>query len=576
LLIHYVKLIGNFQDGLVEVSPALSRTSDESPNVFLSDSAVQIALRRGFNLAPQIINDVACGSDFEYIIFNVRDILVPHRREELLRRERVLESLRSVETRSAIQWRQNLNLESQLDGALDTNTHISLCAEIVNGAGFDGRTVFVSYCLSLPLSASFCHQTLGGSKVQLVTGRTHGSVPRQFPNNNLRSSLNQISRVVLSVFLFLSSVLGVVVLGSNSAFWILCALTLLFTVARGLPNNTQLFHYIHNNTGCRKSIISVIGDDSHSLVFNHLFNASLNLRTDDLRDRANLNLTVYSRGMFDELRVEGYASMSMLLTANNFDEKLNVLRPKERGRDEVRRLFLGGGARLRDSTQSSRPFAVRSLNAFGVLSETTGWLQVRGQLLASSSKWVISARSDVSANSQVEISDHKSSFQRLEQPTVAKKTQRSVTDILQAFRAKQTGDRRGALGVSISTELSQLGSTSALKPSRKQQVLQRIRQARENTALKRLSSVSESKTKLDMESDDELSVLLQPSVEIDNDSAVQGRSAFSESMGLNTRRGVLDTARRLVGRYETTTDVPFSSEIGKDSDENEVQQPLLS
>jgi hypothetical protein len=159
-----------FQDGLIEVTPALSKilsepTNDLPPDLaseyhktlnpasisaiqplsaFLSEHTAESGLRKGFRVSTFKFRSHS-GADFEYVLYNQRDVLIPHQIEELLLKDELIDSIRSAEVRSIFRkndWKQD---PSSLDYIY------CLQCEIVSASNYlDVDKLFVTYQLYYP------------------------------------------------------------------------------------------------------------------------------------------------------------------------------------------------------------------------------------------------------------------------------------------------------------------------------------------------------------------------------------------------------------------------------------------
>ena len=256
-------------------------------SLFLSDHSVHAGLRRGFVLSTFRTQRglSLSGSEYEYVVFNARDVLVPHRIEEIRRKDQLVDSIKAAEVLGGgMLWKQDppiltLSTPSLPPTALGTarhptvtpvpqpeqpikaRTHTVHC-ELMDARGFDGRRVFVTYFVSLPATARLRTGDLTDGEVGptgvgtgvveadfpgrwgLLQGRTHVATAccdsafrvRGWTLNRygrrrgdrVAAALSAGTRLALGVSLLVISVLGVIVLGDEHPFWVVPALLLVF------------------------------------------------------------------------------------------------------------------------------------------------------------------------------------------------------------------------------------------------------------------------------------------------------------------------------------------------------------
>lgn len=144
-----------YQDGLLEVTPAFSSVVEEAGlmthdecsglGVFLDDHSAETGLKKGFRLATFRVRS-SKGSEFEYAIQNVNDILVPYKLEQIEAKRAFLNSIKAAEARGTA------GAESWMQDPPSRDKTVGIYAELVSGRGFEGDKLFVSYEVTTPHS----------------------------------------------------------------------------------------------------------------------------------------------------------------------------------------------------------------------------------------------------------------------------------------------------------------------------------------------------------------------------------------------------------------------------------------
>ncbi|KAJ1440617.1 hypothetical protein B484DRAFT_391165, partial [Ochromonadaceae sp. CCMP2298] len=150
---HVLCTLRIFQDGLIEVTPSFSGVIEEestvahneasSLSVFLDDSTAESGLKKGFRLGSFRVRS-RTGAEFEYVIQNLNDLLIPHKIEAIYAKKAANDAIKAAENRGVVGyegWRQDPS---------NRDKSVSINAEIVSGRGFVGDNLFVCYELSLP------------------------------------------------------------------------------------------------------------------------------------------------------------------------------------------------------------------------------------------------------------------------------------------------------------------------------------------------------------------------------------------------------------------------------------------
>ncbi len=150
-VVHTVRFADFFstQDGLLEVTPSFSGVVDELQahgeaveesmplSLFMNDETAEASIKKGVRLSTFRVK-ARNGSEYEYVIQNVNDVMIPFKIEEYLRQQANIDAMKAAETRygESDSWKQ--------DPSSRTRT-VAIYAEIVGTSGFEGYRHFVSY-----------------------------------------------------------------------------------------------------------------------------------------------------------------------------------------------------------------------------------------------------------------------------------------------------------------------------------------------------------------------------------------------------------------------------------------------
>eukprot|EP00600_Ochromonadales_sp_CCMP1393_P000658 CAMPEP_0174985650 /NCGR_PEP_ID=MMETSP0004_2-20121128/18462_1 /TAXON_ID=420556 /ORGANISM="Ochromonas sp., Strain CCMP1393" /LENGTH=1154 /DNA_ID=CAMNT_0016238327 /DNA_START=65 /DNA_END=3529 /DNA_ORIENTATION=+ len=150
---HVLCSIRLYQDGLLEVSPMFSTVVEEEVNVthdecsglsaFLDDVSAEAGIKKGFRLSSFRVRS-SKGSEFEYVIENLNDLLIPYKIEQIYQRKSLNDAIRATETRGAV------GFESWKQDPPTRDKTVGVYAELVSAHGFDAENLFVCYEVSLP------------------------------------------------------------------------------------------------------------------------------------------------------------------------------------------------------------------------------------------------------------------------------------------------------------------------------------------------------------------------------------------------------------------------------------------
>lgn len=152
---HILCCLKLYQDGVLEVTPAFSNILEEdtataiaqegnSMAPFLEDATAEAGIRKGFKLTSFRVRSLL-GTEYEYVIQNINDLLIPYQIEQIERKIRYQNSIKAIENRGILgaeNWKQDPSRRDKT---------IGIYAEIVSAKNFDtNNPLFITYELSIP------------------------------------------------------------------------------------------------------------------------------------------------------------------------------------------------------------------------------------------------------------------------------------------------------------------------------------------------------------------------------------------------------------------------------------------
>lgn len=343
---HILCAVKLYQDGVLEISPAFSSIVEEdstttllqssigqagSPmSVFLDDSTIEAGMRKGFRLSSFKVRSIK-GAEYEYVLHNVNDILVPHQLEAIATKQSVQNAIKAAENRSSTigghNWKQDPSKKDRTLGVY---------AEIVSGKSFEGDSLVVTYELVLPqnwtlrtgdlsdgvansdgdtasvssASSASIHSGSRAGDYGMMRGATHAAIVSQpirtffqIPLHrpkwrgiqlaySLEScSLGEPSRIIIGLSFFVVSVFSVII-GLEYPLWVVPALGILLVTGMGVPGGPPQVVLIRNNTTTTTTNTAIMKVDhqqnssdrtpqvdthSPTAVFNHLIRFSVDV-----------------------------------------------------------------------------------------------------------------------------------------------------------------------------------------------------------------------------------------------------------------------------------------------------------
>jgi len=380
-----------YLDGLVEVSPALSSILDEPAtdqpvnqddfwadpqqtegvalSAFLSDRTAEAALKKGFRLST-FRTRAANGTEYEYVVQNVNELLIPHKLEEIARRKALQDAVIAAENRGSLPKPAAAKEdESQplSEKEAKSSMTVSVYGEVVSGSGFEGDSLYVNYQVRLPprgwtlrssphvadVDSVATSATAAGSAEDsesashsdpkgLLAGTTHTATTvcaSQISTAAVSSfGFSRGTRLILGVGFFILSGLTVM-FGASYPFWVPTALIILCVVGTGTSAGIPLAASSQSTTApsAKRAVQTCPIEAGHLAesvaIFNHLINFSCSVSEEDMRKEIGslaspsaflpvIMFQVYSVGSnplisFDRHRLEGYGFVPIPVVVNS-------------------------------------------------------------------------------------------------------------------------------------------------------------------------------------------------------------------------------------------------------------------
>ena len=301
---HLLCSIKLYQDGLLQVTPGFSGVTSEasggfsegiesmtdrcSLSAFLDENTVQGALASGFKLTTSRLRSKR-GVEYEYVIQNVNDVLIPYQLEEIMKRQKLSDMRASALNKSSTDpssWKQDPPSSGK-------HKVVAIYAEIVSGQNFNGRKVSVNYQVRTSqgwdlrtgnLSDGVGERDIAAIKATvkpagggatgteteipsgadvlaldgyadgiyargMLYGTTHTAVAKESRRLSrvaerplwkapfVSPAFEEGTRLFLGTSFFLITVFSII-LGQTYPFWLVPALVVLFTVGTGPPGGT--------------------------------------------------------------------------------------------------------------------------------------------------------------------------------------------------------------------------------------------------------------------------------------------------------------------------------------------------
>jgi hypothetical protein len=542
-------------------------SSVQALSIFMNDNTVQAALRKGFLLSNLRLKSIQTGSEYEYIVFNIKDVMMPHRIEEIIKRDRMLDMIKASELRGHNSWKQD---------APKSDRTITSYIEIVSAKDFPASKLFLTYSIHLPSSWALRTgnitdgdnlNTLGNfgydenARWGGLQGSTHISsacpgfiTPTRILSRPLfrglfhKYAFSASTRLLLNVVFVLLSVTAAI-LGAVYPFWIVPALVIYFVGSGDLSaHNVTVVTKNRSPLGGRslEDRFHTIAENNNEVCLNHLVNLSFDVKDTTERilfsptaDQPVVFFQVYSCGLFQRSVLEGYGYFMLPGKAGSFEVEVETWKVVGNVRSRMHEFFVGDHVKLKEHEfPGAIDLASKTLNKFGVLTHAAGSVKFRGQVIVVDPKMAIRSQDETVLNA-----GHES----------GRKTNRSVADILSTYRS-QPSSRKPALtnfGSKLSSGAAERpsvrsileGINASAKASRATEVLARIRGGRKPLSDGRLSSsIAQNET-----DEAEHTPLLSGDASKPSDSV---DSSSLEPFGLKTRKEILEGAKNASKRYD--------------------------
>lgn len=171
-----------YQDGLLAVDPGFSgiveepiQETDEASihsnriglSPFLTDRTAEAAIKTGFRLTTFRVSSLISGSEFEYSMENVNDVLSPIKLESILKHDNMVRGQRVAEYRG-----DPLEQAERQKPFQTKHKTLGIYTELVEAVGFDSEKLYISYEWHLPTQwhISSAIKPPGEASAELTTG----------------------------------------------------------------------------------------------------------------------------------------------------------------------------------------------------------------------------------------------------------------------------------------------------------------------------------------------------------------------------------------------------------------------
>lgn len=409
---HILFSIKMYNDGLLEMGPAFSRTLEEdetrahvqstgsAPNVFLTNKTIAAGIKKGMKLQTYRLRSDD-GSEYEYTIENMHDYTLPSQVETAHSMSIMNDAYTSQAVRGEGVWK----MDPPAEGRDQTMAYYS---EIVSATGFDGEQLFITYHVTSPpdwnlrtgdLIDGMNEESLKGlakmgnkamralatsamdmdgyddgeaarGAMQGATQIAHSRATRggiTLPNlrpfwkgRHLPYSFDGLSRFIWGCSFFLLTVISVVC-GIEYPFWLIPCLIFTFGVGTGYPGGPTQVCLKSSVKGCSSSHSAakmLVGDPITQpiAVFNHLISLSFDRKLQSPTEftampsasSPTIVFQVYSVGMFGRVSLQGYGYSHLPTAAGSIDVVVKTWKPLGGIQSQMTDFFLGSSVRLSD------------------------------------------------------------------------------------------------------------------------------------------------------------------------------------------------------------------------------------
>lgn len=590
------------------MNPTASTSAVRSLSLFMSDNTVDAGIKKGFLISTFRLRS-SSGSEFEYAIYNSKDVLIPKKLEEIYQKEKMNDSLKATENRgieTANSWKQD---PTKLDKT------ITMYTEIVSACNYEGDQLFLTYEVHTPhgwelrkgnltdgdekdLLGNFGYDLkdyfgiLNGAtqtSKQTNLGDLYYSFSKQrisYQGNFVLRKLSTMNRILLGCF-FLITCLLTVILGVETPFWIIPVIIIYFICANGNPSlqvmrvlrniQTKSYDILNKAKPIQSQSYIIEGEETIPTVafFNHLLNFSYDVKALP-QDQLGLVPTasnpiiffkVYSTGLFNRSVLEGCGYFTLPIIPGMFDIEVQTWKPMGGIYSQMEEFFIGNYVTLRDDNFTNiMNYVDPILNKFGNLTKSSGKVRIRGQIIVTDPKFAAKSKEDEAAS----------------KPPKSTKSTRSVADIIKNYKSNQIRDKAAASrGLSSRPSIRSILETinanaQASKPSTgPQDILNKIREKKLLQNLQRKENNNTSTTTA-KPVEAEMVPLISKTPSMDS------KDTNNETLGLSEKRDLLSHLRQPGhNRYpDENKNDPILEEEQEDNNRNETldsdeHSPLL-
>eukprot|EP01039_Chlorochromonas_danica_P010371 gene10371-11482_t len=547
---HLLMEVKIYQDGLVEISPGLSKPLTEprailpldlgvqfassatsssaqsncqSLNLFLDDLTVRAGQRLGFAMSSYRLKSSRSGAEFEFFVFNDSELVNPVALEGFLFRQRLLDSLHSQENVLHTNWKQDPPQATST--AVEKNNHKvdyeTICwqLELQMAEGFEADSLFVVYAVQLPEGFRLRTGNLTDGAVNqrgagLVTkeeeegmlqgcthvGRLNPRLPCQLAQNCF---LGRQHSFVAGTAYFIVSCAAIIV-GLEYLIFVALALVLLcflyqYNTFPGrllllLPDDLapSVNHFVNylpaadyfSKQSERQKLLQGSAMHREAIVLNHLVNFSCDYpaSSDDSTTTSSssssstgprmpeISFQVYrSDGSVTECI--GYGNFSLPARAGGISLAIPTVMPVAGAYHNLCAFFLGTYAKFKSPFYMSDVYGAldrkevvsgkaSGLNRFGLVTQSSGTLHVRGQAIVTRRRPSAGAPE---ANTRGKVTDRPLTLLAKQEKRL--ETRKTVEEILSAFRSTNTVKFSDRLTRTMSASKKQDLLQKALRPN---------------------------------------------------------------------------------------------------------------
>lgn len=435
---HILLELAIHQDGLVEVCPGLSKALSEPShtlpmdlgvqyahtqahgpqanlqplNLFLDDYTIKAAQAVGFGMSSLRIKS-RLGAEYEYVIYNAKEVLNPLAAEQALLRGRMIDGLKAAE-----------NLSTPAPAVREER---DCYLEICSASGFGCDALFVTY--SLP-AAKGCTAT--------------ALVNHHLPLRLSRDSWLSKHDCVVGGLLYLLLACAGIVIGAEYLVFVVLALGLLFVCqsynsympaplvvtegcsTKGSKGVQRFIDYLPLPSYLQRPTTTTSTLHEDRAVFNHLLSFSCST-AEEVQQPQVVQLEVFAAGLVPQC--VGYGSFALPSAAGGFNVQIATVLPVAPLRGCMQEHFLGGAAAFKEPAAWTKG-SYSGGNRLGVLTTSSGTICLRGQIV---NKVPVPVRDEEAKAAASAVPQQVAKMEKAA-------TKRTVEDILASFRASTATD----------------------------------------------------------------------------------------------------------------------------------------